>query len=368
MWMLREIRRRGGEVGFRDFMELALYHPEHGYYAARPSPWGRGGDYLTAPTASGWYGATLAHFLGQLAELAGSPLRLVDVAAGDGSFLAAVLEGLGGRAAAVLVGVTAVDRVAVMRDRAASRLAGAAVPFEVAASPPASDGAPTVVHASELYDAFPVHRVRQGRDGLEELAVAVDGGVLEWRARPAGPELVAYLQSHGVVLEPGQLAEIGLATGPYHGALLESVGQGLALVLDYGYEAVRLYDPRGRRHGSLVSYSGHRLDRELLDRPGERDLTAHVNWDDLRQAAARCGWRELALLPLAELLVRAGLGVVAEARGLGMAAELDAATVAARQELKRLLDPEGMGSDLKMLIQGRGPLADVAAGLLRREP
>jgi SAM-dependent MidA family methyltransferase len=101
--------------------------------------------------------------------------------------------------------------------------------------------------------------------------------------------------------------------------------------------------------------------------PGEVDLTAHVNWDDLRGAAEGAGWQEVGLWPLAEFLVRAGIAEELEERGLGMEADLDAATITARQEVKRLLDPEGMGSDLKMLIQAKGEMIDAARRALSIE-
>ena len=65
MWILAAIEAAGGEIGFRRFMEQALYHPEHGYYARNPSPWGRHGDYLTAPTASSWYGDVCGRIIGR---------------------------------------------------------------------------------------------------------------------------------------------------------------------------------------------------------------------------------------------------------------------------------------------------------------
>ena len=138
-------------------------------------------------------------------------------------------------------------------------------------------------------------------------------------------------------------------------------------MLDYGYEARRLYDPRGRRGGSLTTFSRHRLGRDPLISPGTVDLTAHVNWDDLRSAAERTDWLELGLWPLAEFLVRAGIARELEDRGLGMEADLDAATVTARQEVKRLLDPEGMGSDLKMLVQANGEMIGTAGKILNVE-
>jgi SAM-dependent MidA family methyltransferase len=367
MWILAEIEARGGEVGFRDFMELALYHPEHGYYTGSRPPWGKEGDFLTAPTASGWYGATCAGFLGELAARTGKAFELVDLAAGDGTFLAAVVDGLGEEVSRVVTGVTAVERSPVMRDRAAQKLAGAPIGVRFCRELQRPGSGPVVVHASELYDAMPVHRVVMRPEGLMELTVAVTDDGLGWGSRPAGGELERYFSTHGVVLSEGQIAEVNLAAETFHRAVFGALRQGVALVLDYGHDAARLYDPRGRSQGSLVAYRRHQVGRDVLEAPGEQDLTAHVNWDDLRRAARACDWEELALLPLAEFLVRAGLEELLENHGLGMDADLDADTVAARQEVKRLLDPEGMGSDLKMLVQGRGELADVAREILDRE-
>lgn len=366
MWILREIGERGGEVGFRRFMELALYHPEHGYYTSGRMPWGRDGDYMTAPTASGWYGATAAGLLREISGRLGRRFRLVDSAAGDGSFLVSVLTALGDRAASVLESVTAVERSSALRERIAGRLERASVESRVTDRFDGAAGAAVVAHASELYDAMPVHLVEQTEEGLFELTVVANDAGLGWGRRRADPGLEAYFRRHGVELAVGQIAEVNPAAESAHRGFLEACGEGVALILDYGYEAGRLYDPRGRRHGSLVSYRRHEVGRNVLESPGELDLTAHVNWDDLRSAATRCGWSEIGLMPLAEFLIRAGIAERVDEAGFGMEADLDAATVTARQEIKRLLDPEGMGSDLKMLIQGRGELGDIAAEILTR--
>lgn len=367
MWILREVQERGGEVDFREFMELALYHPEHGYYCSATTPWGRDGDYLTAPTASPWYGATCGRLLTELADATGEPLTLVDLAAGNGTFLASLLDSVDCTPAEILTAVVAVERSPARRREIAARSADVAVPVEVA---PRFDVGPTgaaVVHASELYDAMPVHRVIRRGGALKELTVVAEGDRIRWGERLAGGDLESYLRGHGVALDDGQVAEINLVAEGFHRAVLDAAGEGLAMVLDYGYPAARLYDPRGRRRGSLATYRRHELGADPLANPGERDLTAHVNWDDLRRAASSSGWSEIGLMPLAEFLVRAGLGELVDDGGFGIDAELDADTVVARQEVKRLLDPEGMGSDLKVLIQGRGRLGEIAAELLSRE-
>ncbi len=359
-WLLRTLVRRGGEVPFRDMMELALYHPRDGYYSTAVPRYGRDADYITAPTASPWYPAVMGRLVGRLAAASG-PMVVADVAAGDGSLLAGLLAAAPG--GSVRRGV-AVERSAGLRRLQRARLRGAAAPVSVRRRVGAAPrpGGPALVHASELYDALPVHRVVRRAAGLRELWVGVAGGELEWREYPAPRSLAGYLGGHGVELAVGQVAELNLEAEPLHRELLRWAGaEGVAVVLDYGYPARRLYNPRGRGQGSLATYRKHHMGRNALERPGEQDLTAHVNWDDLRRAAEEEGWEEIGLWPLAELLVRGGLGELVEEAGLGVEADLDATTVTARQELKRLLDPEGMGTDLKVLVQAAPGAAAAAA-------
>lgn len=368
-WIVDEIEARGGSVAFDAFMELALYHPVHGYYSAEEPRYGRGGDYLTAPTASEWYSRVLARSLAGMAAVCGS-LRLVDLASGDGSLIAGVFEALGGRVGEVLGEVVSVERSETMRGRQRDRLEPSQVPVrwcdsstEIAVG---SDA--TVAHASELYDAQPVARVIRRSEGLRELWVTLGDGDLAWLERPPRVAVEAYFERHGVELEEGQIAEANLAAEDLHRGLLETLGEdGLCLVLDYGYEARKLYDPRGRRGGSLTTFNRHQLGRDPFAAPGETDLTAHVNWDDLRYAGESAGWTEVGLWPLAEFLVRAGISDELDERGFGMEADLDSKTITARQEIKRLLDPEGMGSDLKMLVQATGEMLDAAKSVLNFE-
>jgi len=364
---MEEIKARSRAVSFRDFMELALYHPTHGYYSADCPRYGRRGDFLTAPSASPWYARAIAKLLRKIAGQCG-PLTLVDVGSGDGAFLEMVVVTLGRDPSDVVRRIVSVERSAAMRRRQRERHASPAVPYSCVSdldqATPVRSGC--VVHASELYDALPVHRLVAREKCLHELWVGVEDDQLCWHERPARDELAGYFLTHGLSLEPGQLAEVNLDALGLHRDLLQFAGdQGVALVLDYGHPATRLYDPRGRRTGSLACYRDHRLHRDPLAGPGEQDITAHVNWDDLRTAAKKSGWMETGLWPLAEFMVRAGIGELMEEAGLGPPADLTTEVVAGRQEIKRLLGPDGMGSDLKMLVQAHGAMVEVVASALR---
>jgi SAM-dependent MidA family methyltransferase len=369
-WIVDEIMARGGAVPFRDFMEFALYHPAHGFYSADSPRHGRRGDYLTAPSASPWYGRTIARLLRGIALECG-PLTLVDIGSGDGSFLESVVLALGRDPTDHVDQIVSVDRSAAMRRRQREQGPALEVPCRYVPDLDGLDDLTTpasgcVVHASELYDALPVCRLVAREGSLNELWVGVESGELCWHERRAGPELAEYFRSHGLSLEPGQVAEVNLDVFDLHRDLLHVAGAaGVALVLDYGHPAARLYDPRGRRNGSLACYRDHRLGRDPLAEPGEWDITAHVNWDDLRCVARSANWVETGLWQLAEFLVRAGIGEVMEDAGLGAGSDLTAEVVAERQEIKRLLDPDGMGSDLKMLVQAHGPMVEVVESALR---
>ena len=290
-WIHDEIRARGGTVRFRDFMELALYHPVHGYYTSGAVRTGRAGDFLTASTASPWYARVVARLLGRVAVDVG-PLRLVDVAAGDGSFLDEVLACV---PAGVVREAVAVERSDRRRSELEARLSATVVVGSVADLVPGSG--PAVLHACELYDALPVHRVVGRKGELHELWVTTTDDRLAWQEQPAPPELAGYFDGHGVTLAEGQVAEAALEASRLHRDLLATtMSGGVALILDYGYAASRLFDPRGRFGGSLTTFSRHRLGRDPFEAPGAQDLTAHVNWDDLRGAADASGWREVGLL------------------------------------------------------------------------
>ena len=184
-----------------------------------------------------------------------------------------------------------------------------------------------------------------------------EGGRLQWVLdEPEDGGVEAYLSEHAVSLEEGQVAEVRESVRSLHSSHLAWCGRNaVALILDYGYPARKLYNPRGRRGGSLTGYREHRRVpwQELLEAPGEVDITAHVNFDDLEGAAAEVGWDTGEVRPMAGFLALHGATELLPERcrtgeplGASEWAELAAA--------KRLLVPAGMGVDLKVLAQGSG--------------
>ena len=115
------------------------------------------------------------------------------------------------------------------------------------------------------------------------------------------------------------------------------------ITCDYGYERSRLLDARVRRHGTLASYSRHRVSRDALIDLGQRDLTAHVDFTALREAGEAEGLTTVAFTRQAPWLVAAGIFD-----------EIAASGAPASAQARMLLDGEGMGEEIRVLVQSRG--------------
>lgn len=363
MDVIREEIERSGPITFARFMELALFDAEAGYYTRDrgdgPGPAGAGGDFLTAPTAEPLFARTLARVAEQLAARRGQPSTLLELGAGDGTFLSRLIAALGPARDAALARVVAVEAGEWARGRIRQRCEGVEVAAGIEGVAPPEG--PALLFASELYDAVPVHRVTVVRDAgelvLREYHVAIGAGGFVWvLLPPATDEVAAYLNEHAIALEEGQTAEVRPQLAEMHARFLRWCGgDGLAVLVEYGYPARQLYNARARRRGTLVGYRSHAVLEDVLVAPGRTDITAHVNFDDLSRAAARLGWAEADRQPLGAFLALHGaLELLPQA--VSSARALRPEEWAALGGAKRLLSPVGMGSDLKVVVQGNGRL------------
>lgn len=370
-----EIRRRGG-VTFAEFMALALYHPKWGYYTrprAGSGPVGEKGDFLTVPTAAPLFAATVAAMLRGLADRLGQPVTFVELAAGEGALLRALARYLA-RGTGEIVGRWVAVEIAAWARRRLRRAVDGIEVVERLVDAPRPLG-PVVLFASELYDALPVHRVvaevREGVMWLREFYVVAEETAPPLRfclGEPSSGELGDYLAAHTVALEDGQVAELRPQVRALHGEHLRWCGEdALALILEYGYSAPRLFNARARRGGTLAGYRRHELVDDVLDEPGCTDITAHVNLDDLARAAGDVGWESGDAEPLGKFLALHGALELLPAAA-GKRGPLSAGEWVELAAAKRLLSPAGMGSDLKMLAQGRGRVWAAYRQLVTRPP
>jgi SAM-dependent MidA family methyltransferase len=320
-------------------MEEALYG-ERGYYRQERFPAGQGeesGDYLTGSALSPLFARATARLLRRLDAALGRPADYLEAGFGGAvhlGYLAAALAPGSAPGRRLL----AYDRVPRPVPPGVERIEGFAAIAERSL-----DG---LIFSYELFDALPVHRLIGRADGsLGELWVEQDeAGAYSWRERElSDPRLADLLRNPDVNLDPGQVADVAPGWRPLYADLARRLGRGLLITCDYGFERAQLFDPRIRRNGTLAAYSRQRVHRNPFVLVGEQDLTAHVDFTTLLQAGEAEGLKTFAL-------TRQSLWLTA----CGLFEELEGADRATRLEAMALLDGEGMGEEIRVLVQGRG--------------
>jgi SAM-dependent MidA family methyltransferase len=363
------IESAGGRITFAEFMDLALYHPQHGYYRGGPVRSAREGDFLTAAELHPIFGRVVARQLIEMWELMDrpAPFNVREYGAGPGTLGLTVLEGLRmdrsellGRVVYEPIEINAAHR-ATLADRFAvaglvDSLFASSAPFALG-EPLALSRIVGVVIASEFIDAFPVHRVEGTAGGglWERFVTWRDGWFTDEAGEPSRADLAATLKAAGVVLDPGQQAEVNLAMGAWLDDVAAALERGYALVIDYGYPADELYSAE-RPGGTLRAYHAHTAHDDPFRFVGRQDLTAHVDFTTLARGAEARGLETLALTTQASFLVGAGLERLFAAER--DRADLDAeAYLTLRASIVRLLDPRALGG-FRVLLLGRGVPTD----------
>lgn len=273
----------GGPISFARFMELALYAPGAGYYASGKSRVGKGGDFFTSASVGQAFGAALACKFREIWELFGRPdeFRIIEQGANDGRLAADVLE-FAGRDFGGAIRYEILEPLGSLKRIQKETLA----PFAGKVFwNPGPSAAPGVFFCNELVDALPFHLLESNGSAWNELFVGMES--------PRAFSFVARPVSDGIAPPPprpsGYLAEVRPAAASWIRETAARLGAGYFFVIDYGYS-----DPgeRERPRGTFAAYRNHRRDENLLEDPGEKDLTAHVDFSALEVAA-----RDVGLVP-----------------------------------------------------------------------
>lgn len=327
-----------GPISMADFMGEALGHPHLGYYR-RAAPLGAAGDFVTAPEISQMFGELIGAWLAERWQAIGhpTPVRLIELGPGRGTLMADAL-----RATRAIPGFhPAIDLHLVETNttlRAAQRDALAAfAPTWHERFDQVPDG-PSLIVANEFFDALPVRQfVRTPRGWAERMVgLADDGETLRTALAPGATPFAAFLPEAAPGAE-AEISEAGLALAAAIGTRLRT-GSGWALIVDYGRDT-------SGPGSSLQAVRGHR-GANILDRPGETDLSAHVDFSALA-AATRA--RIFGPTGQGDFLKR--LGIVHRAETLkARASAAQRSTIDAA--LMRLIAPDQMGTLFRVLAVG----------------
>jgi len=346
-----EIIAADGWISFARYMELALYAPGLGYYAAGAAKFGAAGDFVTAPEISSLFGQALARQVAQVLE-ASSP-QVLEFGAGTGKLAADVLKALGDACEAYAILEPSPD----LRERQAETLrrlvpAHAGKVSWLDALPPAFSGC---MLANEVLDAMPVYLVRIGAGAIAERGVSLDAqGNFSYDDRPAQGALLEAARALPLEGYDGYLTEVNLAARAWTASLAASLTRGAALLIDYGFPAREYYHPQ-RHRGTLMAHYRHHAHADPFFLPGLNDLTAHVDFSAIADAAEGAGFDLLGYASQASFLIDCGIAdLLARVPASDSARYLPLANQAGR-----LLSPAEMGELFKVTLIGRN--LDIAA-------
>ncbi|MCP3979732.1 MAG: hypothetical protein GY716_10460 [bacterium] len=344
--IVREEVERRGAIPFARFMELALYHPQHGYYARGAEALGTEGDFFTASDAGTWFGRCLARQLAEIDDLLGrpDPFRFIEFAPGRGLLARDVLDALaaGYGDLAQRLQCVLVDRSPGMRSEAAGR-----VPEAVVVDPEDLEpGGVGCVVAVELFDALPVHRTRHGADEVREVMVgAGEGGALVECERPPSEAVLELARRYRGAAEEGHETEVCPEILPALRAMGAALERGILFVVDYGGAAEEIYGPANPR-GTLLAYSRHATNEEFLERIGRQDLTAWVNFSAVEDAARELKLDVLGRTTQDRFLI--GNGIL-DAFDAEVDDALEVSGVKRRLQAMQLIHPSAMGRRFQVL-------------------
>jgi len=348
-----EIRAKG-QVTFARFMELALYHPDHGYYGSARVKIGKEGDYYTNSHVSPLYGRLMAEAYMKLKDsLYVNRCPFIEMGAGEGYMAFDFIEELhryhGHEVNACEYII--IERSHGMREIQKETLRHHAGHVKWYDSVEEMPGPVTgVFFSNELVDAMPFHRITQTDDALQEVYVNVkDGKLAEALGAISTVNIVKHLNRIGVRLPDGMTSEISLEAPEWIRSLAAKLEKGYVITVDYGYPAHEYYSP-ARRTGTFVCYHKHTVNESPYERIGEQDITAHADFTTLALAGKEAGLTPLMFTEQTNFLMAAAgeVQVLLTKAGAGQH-ELEEVG----QGLKALLHPEWMGGTFKALIQAK---------------
>lgn len=358
-----DIHANGGWISFARYWELALYTPGLGYYSGGSQKFGaadEGGDFVTAPELTPLFGQALARQVAQV--MAASKPIVLEAGAGSGKLAADLLQALDalGQAPEQYLILELSGELRARQRETIAKLAPALLDrvHWLDSLPEKFSGC---LVGNEVLDAMPVHKLHWQTEGLQEIGVALDddGNFVE-RECPASAALQTSAET--LPVEADYRGEVGLAGRAWTAEWAQRLEQGALLLIDYGLPRHEYYHPQ-RNGGTVRCHYRHRSHDDPYWWPGLSDITAHVDFTAIAEAAFDAGLDVLGYTTQAAFLMNCGIAdLLAQRQREGD----PSSAVRASGALNLLLSPNEMGELFKVIALGRG-LTEPLIGFTRAD-
>ena len=267
-----------GPISFRDFMEMALYYPDLGYYTSSENKIGADGDFYTSANLTDAFGAMIARQIEEMWQnLDRKPINIIEYGAGTGLLCHDILDYLkiNNPKLYEVLSYCIIEKSLGMQEIQKKHLKEKVNWYSSISEIPEINGC---VLSNELVDNFSVHQVVM-EDELMEVFVDYSGGFIEL-LKPANKNLIDYFAALNVELPKGFRTEVNLEARPWIEEIAQALNKGYVITIDYGDVSSELYE-KHRSSGTLLCYNKHHKNDNPYQFIGEQDITAHINFSAL---------------------------------------------------------------------------------------
>nr|WP_240035232.1 SAM-dependent methyltransferase [Neobacillus notoginsengisoli] len=339
----------GGHISYAEFIELALYHPDYGYYMRETEKIGRAGDFITTSNVSDIFGRIVSKWFSWLVGKHGIEPSVCEIGGGNGRFAKAFMDEWVKNEEKPLSYL--IVETSPFHRKLQKEALGSFPGFTQYESIKDIDNFNGLVFSNELFDALPVHVVERKEGNLMEAMVGYQEDQLVEQLVPLTNRAIAsFIDENSLRITEGQRIEIPLAMGTMVQEVANLLTSGLVVTIDYGYTAEEWGWP-SRKKGSLRGYMNHQMHHSVLENPGRMDITSHIHFDALEKAGKDLGLNSLALLRQDEFLISAGiLKELEENYDPNPFSE----TSRRNRAIRSLVLPTGMSTAFRVLIQEKG--------------
>jgi SAM-dependent MidA family methyltransferase len=361
-----EIAAASGWISFERYMQLALYAPGMGYYSGGAAKFGQAGDFVTAPEISSLFGRALARQAAQVLRVINGGGDILEFGAGTAKLtldLLLELERLGGLPVHYFILEVSADlrqRQRHFLEEHAAHLLPRVVWLE--RLPAEFEG---LMLANEVLDAMPVHLVAWRETGLFERGVICRDDEFQWMEHPLDEgELSAAAREMEPLVEAGAsagyISEINLSACHFIHSLGPILRKGAILLIDYGFGRSEYYHPQ-RSHGTLMCHYRHHAHDDPFYLPGLQDITSHVDFSAIANAATNAGLLLHGYNSQAHFLINCGIvDILTQISPENLKEYLPMAN-----QLQKLVSPAEMGELFKAIAFGKNislPLLGFTSG------
>ena len=313
--ILERIKSSKQPLLFRDFMEMALYYPQLGYYSGTKEKVSSQGDFITATSQTSLFARTFARQFAIVLCQLGNDCSIIEFGAGNGKFAADCIDELESLAKLpkhyIIIELS--NDLRLRQQQYIKENTPHLYNRFIWLNKLPEQKIKAIVFANELLDAMPVDVFRSKNNKLIQQGVIVANDSFEFSDMPQNDFRFEYelnrILNDSITFDNGYISEINTWIRPWIKSLLEVLSQGIVFLCDYGYHRA-LYYSKERYMGNLACYHQHHVNFEPFINIGEQDITAHVDFTTVTEAAVEVGFQLDGYMTQANFLKRAGISEV----------------------------------------------------------